>query len=87
MAITTGQLTVDTGSPVQLDTSSVSNFKMILHNMSATDNLYIGNASVTASTGLEIHSHTYVTLEMQPNDALFVCSSLGTHDIGWMKIQ
>ena len=87
MAITTGQLTVGTGAPVQLDTSSVSNFKIILHNMSATDNLFLGNASVTAATGLELHNHSYITLEMQPNDALFVVSSSGTHDIGWMKIQ
>jgi hypothetical protein len=87
MAITTGQVIVTTGTAVQLDTSSVSNFKMILHNMSATDNIFLGNANVTAATGLELHNHSYITFEMQPNDALFAISSGGSHDLGWMKIH
>lgn len=87
MAITTGQVTIDSATPVQLDTSSVSNFKMMLHNMSNTDNLYVGNQDVTPTTGFEVHSHVYLTLDCQPNDAVFVCSSNGTHTLSWMKIQ
>ena len=87
MAITTGQLTINSSTPVQLDTSCVSNFKMILHNMSATDNLFLGNKTVTPSTGLELHSHSYITIDCQPNDEVYICSSIGSHDISWMKIQ
>ena len=86
MAIITGQLTVVDATPVQLDTSSVSNFKMMLHNMSNTDNLFVGNANVTPTTGFEVHSHAYITLDCQPNDAVYVCSSNGTHSLAWMKI-
>ena len=81
MAIITGQLTVANATPVQLDTSSVSNFKMMIHNMSNTDNLFVGNADVTPTTGFEVHSHAYVTLDCQPNDAVYVCSSNGTHTL------
>lgn len=87
MAITTGQVIVTEGPAVQLDTSSVSNFKMMLHNMSNTDNLFVGNQDVTPTTGFEVHSHAYLTLECQPNDAIYVCSDSGTHTLSWMKIQ
>lgn len=86
MAIITGQVTVVDATPIQLDTSSVSNFKMMLHNMSNTDNLYVGNSTVTPTTGLEIHSHAYLTIDCQPNDMVFVCSSNGSHTLSWMKI-
>jgi len=87
MAITTGQVTIDSATPVQLDTSSVSNFKMMLHNMSNTDNLYVGNQDVTPTTGFEVHSHSYLTIDCQPNDAVYICSSNGSHTLAWMKIQ
>jgi len=87
MAITTGQVTIDSATPVQLDTSSVSNFKMMLHNMSNTDNLYVGNQGVTPTTGFEVHSHSYLTIDCQPNDAVYICSSNGSHTLSWMKIQ
>jgi hypothetical protein len=85
MTITTGQLTVGT-TRQQIDTSSNSNFKIIIHNRSASDNLFIGDSAVTADVGLELHNHSYVTFELSPGDELFVISSSGTHDLAWMKI-
>jgi hypothetical protein len=57
MAITTGQLTVVDATPVQLDTSSVSNFKMMLHNLSNTDNLFVGNSTVTPVSYTHLRAH------------------------------
>jgi hypothetical protein len=54
--------------------------------MSATDNLFIGDEAVTASTGIELHSHAYLTFELSAGDNLFVISSGGTHSLSWMKI-
>lgn len=86
MAIITGQLEVST-TRVQLDGSSVNPFKIIVHNSSASDNIYIGNENVTASTGLELHSHAYVTFELPAGERLFAISSSGTHSLTWMQIS
>ena len=85
MAVTTGQISVTT-TRAQIDSSSSSSFKVIVHNMSATDNLFIGDETVTASTGIELHSHAYLTFELSAGDSLYVISSGGTHALSWMKI-
>jgi hypothetical protein len=84
--ITTGQLTVGT-TRVAVDSSSVSVFTLIIHNESASNNIRLGNETVTASTGLELHSHGYITIQMLPGDTLYAVSSSGTHDISWMKVS
>ena len=84
--ITTGQLTVGTTS-VAVDSSSVGVFTLIIHNESASNNIRLGSETVTASTGLELHSHAYVTIQMLPGDTLYAVSSSGTHDISWMKVS
>jgi hypothetical protein len=84
--ITTGQLTVGTTS-VAVDSSSVGVFSLTIHNGSNTSNIFLGSETVTASTGLELHSHAYVTIQMLPGDTLYAVSSTGTHDISWMKVS
>jgi hypothetical protein len=85
MAIITGQLEVST-TRVQIDGSSTNPFKIIVHNASNSDNIYMGNENVTAATGLELHSHAYVTFEMPAGERLFAISSTGTHTLTWMQI-
>jgi hypothetical protein len=84
--ITTGQLTVGT-TRVAVDSSSVGVFTLIVHNASNTNNIFLGSETVTASTGLELHSHEYVTIQMLPGDTLYAVCSSGTHDISWMKVS
>jgi len=85
MAVTTGQVSVGT-QRVQIAGSSANPYKVIIHNMSATQNLFLGNETVTATTGLEIHSHETLSLDVSPLDGLYVISASGTHDISWMKL-
>jgi hypothetical protein len=86
MAITTGQLTVGT-TAVAVDSSSADRFTIHLHNGSATNNIFLGGSDVTASTGMELHSHETKILEMMPGDTLYAISSSGSHLMSWMKID
>ena len=84
--ITTGQATIGT-TAVAVAGSSVGVFTLTIHNGSASNNIFLGSETVTASTGLELHSHAYVTIQMMPGDTLYAISSSGTHDISWMKVS
>lgn len=86
MAISTGQMTVGT-AVVQIDGSSANPFTITVHNESATNNLRLGGSDLMDANGLELHSHSYLTFNFMPGDTLFAVSSVGTHDISWMKIS
>jgi hypothetical protein len=84
MPITTGQITVGT-TRVQIDGSSVSEFKIILHN-SGSNAIYLGNESVTEGNGFNLHANSTLTLELPPLTHLFAVSRTGNHDMTWMRI-
>jgi hypothetical protein len=84
MAIETGQITVGT-TRVQIDGSSVSEFKIILHN-SGSNAIYLGNESVTENNGFNLHANSTLTLELPPLTYLYAVTRSGNHDITWMRI-
>lgn len=84
MAITTGQMTVGTVAS-QIDGTSVSNFKLHIHNMDNTDTLYIGGPDVTTSNGLAVQKLESIKLECYPLDAVWVVSPKTGHTISYLK--
>ena len=84
MAIETGQITVGT-TKVQIDGSSVSEFKIILHN-SGSNAIYLGNQSVSENNGFNLHANSTLTLELPPLTRLYAVSRSGNHDMTWMRI-
>jgi len=87
MAITTGQITVS-ATPVQIDGTSNSVFKLVLHNSSASDSIYIGpDSGVTSSNGFDLHSKSTLTLELPPLSSLWIVSDTGSPTVNWMKID
>lgn len=84
--IVTGQI-VCTTSPQQIDSTSENPFKLVLHNASANDSIYIGNSDVTGSTGFDLHSKSTLTLELPPLASLYVVSTNGSPTINWMRIS
>lgn len=84
--ITTGQITVSQ-TPQQIDGTSENPYKLVLHNASASDSIYIGNADVTETTGFDLHSKSTLTLELPPLSALYVICSNGSPVINWMRIS
>jgi hypothetical protein len=84
MAITSGQITVTT-SRVQIDGSSANPSRLHIHNNDNTTTLYLGNSSVTTSTGLQLLKLDSTELELNPGETLYAISSSGSHLISWLR--
>lgn len=84
MTISTGQLAVGT-TPVQIDGTSTSNFRLHIHNMDNTDTLFIGNGDVTIANGLGLPKLDSIELECYPGETVFVVSPKSGHNISWLK--
>lgn len=84
MAITTGQMTVGTVA-LQIDGTSVSNFKMHIHNMDNTDTIFIGGPDVTVENGLGIPKLDSLELECYPLESIYVVSSKAGHLVSYLK--
>lgn len=84
MALTTGQLLVGT-TPVQIDGTSVSNFRLHIHNADNTESLYVGNEEVTTSNGLTVPKMDSLDLECYPGETVWVVSTKTGHLVSWLK--
>ena len=82
--ITTGQITVGT-TRVQIDTSSNSDFRLHIHNMDATDAIYIGNENVTTANGFSLFKQDSIEMQCYANERVFAISSKGSHPISFLK--
>jgi len=78
-----GQLTVGT-VPSRID--GISNNPVILHihNNDNTDNLYLGNESVTTSTGMILSKLDSIELTMHQGNTVWVVSSKAGHQASWI---
>ena len=84
MAITTGQLSVGTAR-VQIDGSSVSDWRLHIHNMDNTDAIYIGNETVTTANGFSLFGKDSVEMQCYPNEHIFVIATKAGHSISFLK--
>jgi len=85
MAINTGQATITT-TRVQIDGTYTSPYQLILHN-SGTNNIYLGNSSVTKDDGFNLHANSTLILNLPPLSALFAIASSGSHELSWMRVD
>ena len=83
MAIFSGRVTVGT-ERVQIPVSSNMPFKVLLKNDDNTDAVFIGNGTVTTSTGLRLGKEGQLSFDMNPNDQLFAVSSKDGHTISFL---
>ncbi len=74
----TGQITVTTTATL-LVASDPHDQTVLLH--SAQGAVFIGNASVTASTGFKLDNNTKVTLPLGAYEALYGITSSGTDTV------
>lgn len=86
MALYTGQINVST-TPQQIDNTSTNPFRLVVHNASASDSIYIGNSDVTVTTGLDLHAKSTLTLELPPMTYLWVVGKTSNHKLHWMHIS
>lgn len=82
--ITTGHVTVGT-TRVQIDGTSVSDFKLHIHNMDNTDAVYIGGPDVTVANGLALQKLESIMLECYPSETVFVVSPKAGHIISYLR--
>lgn len=83
--ITSGQTTVGTAVPVQIDGSSVNPTYLTIHNNDNTKVLYLGDANVSSTNGLSLLKEQTLQLRLNPGEALYAISSDGSHVISWLR--
>ena len=84
MAITSGAMTVGTVATI-IDGTSVSNFRLIIHNNDNTDAVFIGGPDVTTANGLRVLKEESIQLEMNPLDSIYAVSGKAGHTISYLK--
>lgn len=86
MAVSSGQISIGV-TRVAIDGVSTNPYRLRIHNMSNTQNLFLGGGDVTASNGLELHSHESFEIIVSPNEQIFVVASSGNHDVSWLRMD
>jgi hypothetical protein len=84
MAITTNQLTVGTVATI-VDGTYNSNFRLIIHNIDNTDEVYLGGSDVTIANGLVLQKEETIQLMMNPLESIYAVSSKPGHTISYLK--
>ena len=82
--MTSGSITVGTVASL-IDGTSVSNFRLLVHNNDNTDAIYLGGPDVTTITGLKLDKGIILQLEMNPLDSVYAVSGKTGHIISYMK--
>lgn len=83
--ISSGQVTVGTATPVQIDGNSVNWTRLTIHNNDNTKVLYLGGANVTPSNGLRLLKEETIQIEVGPNESLYAISDSGSHVISFLR--
>lgn len=84
MAITSGQITVGT-SAVQIDGCSANPSSIHIHNNDNTNDLFLGNGSVTTSNGLRLQKLDSIEIILNPGESLYAISAGGSHAASWLR--
>jgi hypothetical protein len=42
---------------------------------------------VTASNGMELHSHESFEIIVSPNEQIFAVATSGNHDVSWLRMD
>jgi hypothetical protein len=84
MALTSGQITVGTSASIISGLSSNPS-RLHIHNNDNTNDLFIGNASVTTSNGLRLMKLDSLELIMNPGESVYAISAGGSHAASWLR--
>jgi len=89
MAITNAQYTVAEDTRVKIVTADNMPQTVIIHegDHSSSTTAFLGDANVTASTGLHIHNGETLTMTLRPGDELYCFSAQGAPVMHVLQIQ
>lgn len=82
--ITTGQVVVGL-TPTLVDGTFNSNFKLIIHNMNNEDAIYLGDETVTPTTGLQLLKLETIQLDLNPLEQVYAISTKAGLTLGYLK--
>lgn len=84
MAISSGHTTIGLTATV-IDGTSTNPSRLHIHNNDQQQNLFIGGADVTTSTGLIIEKQDSIELILNAGETLYGVSSQGGHVVSWLR--
>ena len=84
MAITSGHTTIGL-TATQIDGSSPNPSRIHIHNNDQQQNLFIGGADVTTTTGLLLEKADSIELTLNPGESLYGVSTQGGHVVSWLR--
>jgi hypothetical protein len=85
MPVKSGQLVVGT-TRVEVPASSVMPWRIQIKNADNADDLFIGNGDVTTSTGMRLAKLERISLEVGPNDRLYLISAKEGHNAAYVAV-
>ena len=83
--ITSGQVTVGTAEPVQIDGNSVQWTRLTVHNNDNTKVMYLGGSAVSTTNGLKLLKEETVQIDLAPGESLYAISASGSHVISFLR--
>ncbi len=83
--ITSGQVTVGTATPVQIDGNSVQWTRLTVHNNDNTKVMYLGGSAVSTTNGLQLLKEETVQIDLAPGESLYAISANGAHVISFLR--
>ena len=88
MPIYQARYTLGTASATQIVAPDVEPQQVWIHEAdhSASTELYIGNSSVTASTGLHLHAAETINITVNPNDGVYAISGQGAPTVHVLRV-
>lgn len=82
--ITSGQTAISTVATA-IDGVWQNPSRITLHNLDNTDSVFLGQGTVTITTGLELMKQTTLQFELQPLEQIWAVSSKAGHKISWLR--
>lgn len=84
MAITSGQLAVGTAATA-VDGVWQNPSRLTIQNLDNTDTLFIGNGSVTTTTGLGLLKLETIQFDLAPLEQVWVVATKTGHNVSWLR--
>jgi hypothetical protein len=81
--VLSGQTTVGV-TPTLITTGVVGASHLYLHAPAGGDSIYVGDATVTTSTGLELHKNTTLDVWLPESGKLYAVVGSGTATLPWL---
>jgi hypothetical protein len=85
MALTSGTVSVGTVATLIDGASSSNPVHLHIHNNDNTDNLYIGDSTVTTATGLVLTKLDSFEIHLRPGNRLYAISAKTGHVVSYIK--